>query len=75
MFFLVARAAEGYELTFLCLRIVDGQREVRPIRQMLHVMDQGGGAVPAFLPAADTLSPVQVYHLAAYSLPFRPGVK
>ena len=75
MFQLVARTAEADQLSLLCVWIKNRQRKIRTIRQVFHMMDDGGWGVAAFLFAPVTLPPVEEGHFSAGFFPFRPVVE
>ena len=72
----MAFLADADQLPLSGVRVCDAQGQVRPVPQVLDVVDDPGRPVPvALLPAEHTLPLVQPEHILPKRLPLRPAVK
>lgn len=71
--FFVASFAHRYKLSVVA--IVHRQSQVRPIPQMLHMVDDGRAPIPAHSLAPLALVIIQFQYFAPELIPFRPGIK
>ena len=72
---LVASLAHAHQLPLSRLRVPDAQGQVRPVAQVLDVVDNPRGPLSPPLFAALTLALVKAEHIRPQGEPLRPGVK